>query len=295
LSSSFHLPFKKVCGMVPILTLKSGLQEAAMIRFFKRKLTPNRINADVGLATHTGMVRSINEDSITCTDLPKVYIAVKICAVADGLGGYEGGEIASKAALEAFVRSVTESVNKQDKDAKKRDSDFITNMLIEAVKVANTEVYVQAQSGNRRMATTLAAVLILDTKAYVVNVGDSRVYSLDGDNLRRITADHSLVAELVASGTITPDEIYTHPQRNMITRCLGVQSDVQSDTFIEDFKPGNSLMICSDGLWEMVRDNQIKEIILRSSSAQSACDSLVEEANKNGGVDNISVIIVKAK
>ena len=281
--------------MVPILTLKSSSQEAAMIRFFKRKLITNRINADVGLATHTGMVRSINEDSIICTDLPQVYIAVKICAVADGLGGYEGGEIASKVALEAFIKSVTDSISKLDNDAKKRDSDFITHTLIEAVQAANTEVYVQAQSGNRRMATTLAAVLILDAKAYVVNVGDSRVYSLDGDNLRRITTDHSLVAELVASGTITPDEIYTHPQRNMITRCLGVQSDVQADTFIEDFKPGKLLLICSDGLWEMVRDAQIKEILLRSSSAQAACDSLVEVANKNGGKDNISVIIIKAK
>ena len=266
-----------------------------MIRFFKRKLIPNRINADVGLATHTGMVRSINEDSIICIDLPQADIAIRICAVADGLGGYKGGEIASKVALGAFVKSVTESVNKQDKDAKKRDSDFITNMLIEAVQAANTEVYVQAQSGNNRMATTIAAALMLDTKAYIVNVGDSRVYSHDGDNLRRITTDHSLVAELVASGTITPDEIYTHPQRNMITRCLGVQSDVQADTFIEDFKPGKLLLICSDGLWEMVRDNQIKATLLQSSSAQSACDTLVEAANKNGGKDNISVVIIKAK
>jgi len=268
-----------------------------MISFFRRKLIPSRINLDIGLATHTGKKRKLNEDSIICIDLSKADSFVRACAVADGLGGYEGGEIASKSALEVFSKSLTESINTLNNDGKKpiRDNDFIMRMLIEAVQAANTEVYAQAQSRKSRMATTIAAALILDTQVYIINVGDSRIYSLDGDNLRQITADHSLVAELVAAGTITPDEIYTHPQGNMITRCLGSQSNVEADTFLEDLKLGNAFLICSDGLWEMVRDNQIKDILLQSSTAQAACDRLVEAANENGGRDNISVIIIKAK
>jgi serine/threonine protein phosphatase PrpC len=268
-----------------------------MISFLRRKLFPSRINMDIGLATHTGKVRKLNEDSIICIDFSKEDRLIRACAVADGLGGYEGGEIASKSALETFSKSLTESINTLNKDGKKPilANDFIRRMLIEAVQAANTAVYNQAQSRGNKMATTIASVLILDTQAYIVNVGDSRVYSLDGDNLRQITTDHSLVSELVASGTITPDEIYTHPRRNMITRCVGSQSNVEADTFLEDLKLGNAFLICSDGLWEMVRDNQIKDILLQSSNAQAACDRLVEAANENGGRDNISVIIIKAK
>jgi serine/threonine protein phosphatase PrpC len=266
-----------------------------MISFLRRKLFPSRINLGIGLATHTGKVRKLNEDSLICIELSKMDSSIRACAVADGMGGYEGGEIASKSALEAFSKSLTESINTLNKEGKKPDNDFIMRMLIEAVQAANTEVYAQAQSRNNKMGTTIAAALILDTQVCIVNVGDSRVYSLDGDNLRQITADHSLVAELVAAGTITRDEIYTHPRRNMITRCLGTQSNVEADTFLEDLKPGNAFLICSDGLWEMVRDNQIKTVLLQSSNAQAACDRLVEAANENGGVDNISVIIIKAK
>jgi len=268
-----------------------------MISFFKRKILPSRINLEIGQATHTGRVRKLNEDSIICVDLSKADRSVRVCAVADGLGGYEGGEIASKTALEAFSKSLTESINMLYKDGMKPilDKDFIVRMLIEAIQAANTEVYAQAQSRGNKMATTIAAALIIGPKIYIVNVGDSRVYYLDGDDLRQITADHSLVAELVASGKITPDEIYTHPQRNMITRCLGTQSSVEADIFLEDLKRGNTLLICSDGLWEMVRDNQIENILLQSSSAQAACDKLVEAANENGGKDNISVVILKVK
>jgi PPM family protein phosphatase len=268
-----------------------------MISFFRRKLFPSRINLDIGLATHTGKVRKLNEDSMICIDLSKADNSVRACAVADGMGGYEGGEIASKSALEAFGKSLTEAINTLNKDGKKPlfENDFIMRMLIEAVRSANTEVYNQAQSRNNKMGTTIAAALILNEQVCIVNVGDSRVYCLDGDNLRQITTDHSLVAELVAAGTITRDEIYTHPRRNMITRCLGTQSNVEADTFLEDLKAGNAFLICSDGLWEMVRDNQIKDILLQSSNAQAACDRLVEAANENGGVDNISVVILKAK
>lgn len=268
-----------------------------MMRFLKKRLFPVVIQIDSGCATHTGRVRTLNEDSLTCIDLPLIDITGKLCALADGLGGYEGGEIASKRAIDALVRSLTEVINGWSRD----ENELIANtgstidVLIEAVRTANTEVHGLSQSTGKRMATTIAAALLMGSRAFLANVGDSRIYSLHGDTLRQVTTDHSLVAGLVASGAITKDEIYTHPQRNMVTRCLGVDANVEADTFIDDLKPGDALLICSDGLWEMVRDDQIKNIMLESENAQAACDRLIEEANNNGGTDNISVIIVKVQ
>jgi serine/threonine protein phosphatase PrpC len=164
-------------------------------------------------------------------------------------------------------------------------------ILTEGVKIANNQVYTQAEQSG--MATTLAAVLIIDTMAYIANVGDSRVYLLNRGQLRQITNDHSLVASLVAAGEITPEEAYTHPRRNIITRCLGTQPDIQVDLFTEELHSGDSLLLCSDGLWEMVRNNKIQEAAIEANDAQSACERLVKLANQNGGVDNVSVIMVK--
>lgn len=265
------------------------------MRFFKRKLMPISLKYDVGSSTSPGKVRTLNEDSIICVDLPMVDVSGRVCAIADGLGGYEGGEIASKTALDEFIKSLTDFIGTWTKDEKEfvSNSDLTTNILVIAVQTANAKIYNLAQSQDKRMATTIAASLIMDDKAYIVNVGDSRVYLLDGDTLSQITSDHSLVAGFVASGTITPEEVYTHPQRNMVTRCLGIEEIVEADTFIENLKPGDALLICSDGLWEMIRNDRIKEILIQAEGAQAACDRLIEEANLNGGTDNISVIIVK--
>lgn len=268
-----------------------------MLRFIKRK-SPDQGNAKIesGVATNVGLVRDINEDSLLRLDIPEFAIPAGIYAVADGLGGHEGGELASQLALNIFSECVTESIRTLGKDSATLffDYDFVSQMLIDAVQTANTEVYIQAQSKANRMGTTLAAVLVLDSKAYIVNVGDSRVYLLDDTRFHQVTKDHSLVADLVATGAISTDDIYTHPQRNIITRSLGTQNDIEVDVYSEDFKPGVYLVVCSDGLWEMVRDEQMKDIILRSGNVQDACDRLVQAANENGGVDNIAVVIAKA-
>lgn len=148
----------------------------------------------------------------------------------------------------------------------------------------------KSQSG---MGTTLAAVLMINKMAYIANVGDSRVYLLEHGQIRQITNDHSLVASLVAAGGITPEEVYTHPQRNIITRYLGTEPDVEVDLFTEELHLGDSLLLCSDGLWEMVRDREIQEVAIKGDDAQSACAKLIKLANRNGGVDNMSVIMVK--
>lgn len=254
---------------------------------------------DIGWATDNGMVRKHNEDSLLTLELRLLDgfegISADLYAVADGVGGHEGGEVASSLALRVLTSKVLEFLLLPGLkgEIENVNQGFLSKVLVEGIKIANSEVYSQGQGKNSDMATTLAAVLVIDSTAYIANVGDSRVYSLDGDKLTQVTTDHSLVASLVSAGEITQEEIYTHPQRNIITRCLGTEADVEVDLFTEEVKSGISLILCSDGLWEMVRDNTIKDIVLKAENPQKAYEQLIKTANKNGGMDNISVVIFR--
>jgi PPM family protein phosphatase len=254
----------------------------------------------VGKATDKGAVRRQNEDSLLALELGLTggneAILAGLFAVADGVGGNEGGEIASSTALRVLSFSTVKALMAPSTKMRK---DGITpkaalKILRKSAQMANREVYKRAVAINNDMGTTLAAVLVAGNTACIVNAGDSRVYLFDGKALEPITHDHSLVAELVAAGEITTEEIYNHPQRNIITRCLGVQPDLEMDQFTREIRPGTGLVICSDGLWEMVREGEMGDIIWRAESPQAACDELIAAANRNGGRDNISVIIVKA-
>jgi serine/threonine protein phosphatase PrpC len=252
-----------------------------------------------GKASHKGMVRSLNEDSFLSLELSLEEggesVLFGLYAVADGVGGCEGGEIASSLALKVLAAGIIDSLllPALQLDSTNLTQESILQRLGEGVKRANSEVYLEGQAEGSDMSTTLAVALVINKTVYVANVGDSRVYLSDEGQLRQMTNDHSFVASLVAVGEITPEEIYTHPYRHIITRCLGTQGDVEVDLFTEELRPGDSLLLCSDGLWEMVKDNKIKEVLLQSSSPQSACEQLIELANENGGVDNISAVIVK--
>jgi len=260
-------------------------------------LESRSLKVEVGKASHKGMVRDHNEDSLVSFELLFYEDATErffgLYAVADGIGGYEGGEIASRLALLVFAENVVGSLLLPglNSETHRLNQEVALQILTEGVKTANNQVYTQAEQSG--MGTTLAAVLIIDTMAYIANVGDSRVYLLNQGQLRQITNDHSLVASLVAAGEITPEEVYTHPRRNIITRCLGMQPDIEVDLFTEELHPGDSVLLCSDGLWEMVRDNEIQEVAIKADDAQFACERLVKLANQNGGVDNVSVIMVK--
>jgi serine/threonine protein phosphatase PrpC len=262
-------------------------------------LSQKPIRIETGKRSHKGMVRSSNEDSLMSLEF---YIEegseTKYCglfAVADGVGGREGGEVASSLSLQTLTASLLESLllPSLKEEIDQINQEFISSVLIEGIKEANKEIYSQNQSNNSDMGTTLAVVLIIDSTTYIANVGDSRVYLLEGEKLTQVTTDHSLVASLVAAGQISQEEIYTHPRRNIITRCLGMQQDVEVDLFTEELKPGKSLILCSDGLWEMVRDNEIKDIVLKADNLHISCEQLIEMANQNGGLDNISVVIVQ--
>jgi serine/threonine protein phosphatase PrpC len=143
------------------------------------------------------------------------------------------------------------------------------------------------------MGTTLTAAFVCDGRLFLAHVGDSRAYRWNGDGLKQLTTDHSLVASMIATGRAAPEEIYTHPQRNVIYRCIGDRPVVEVDTAIWPLGTGDRLLLCSDGLWEMVRDEGIQDVLMQEADPQAACDLLVKRANAVGGEDNISVIVVQ--
>ena len=142
------------------------------------------------------------------------------------------------------------------------------------------------------MGTTLTAALVIDGRATVANVGDSRTYLWRDDTLAQITRDHSLVASLVAAGALEPEDVYTHEQKAMIYRSVGEADDLTVDTFSLNLRPDDRLLLCSDGLWEMVRDDGLTAALRAAADPQAVCDRLLDEANHAGGEDNISVLIV---
>lgn len=146
----------------------------------------------------------------------------------------------------------------------------------------------------RGMGATVTAALVIDGQAFIANVGDSRTYLLRDGKLDRVTRDHSLVERLVEAGQIEPDDVYDHPSRNLIYRSLGAgHAEVDVDIFVERLRAGDALLLCSDGLWEMIRDPQLQKIITENDDVEKACEHLIEIANENGGEDNITAVLVR--
>jgi protein phosphatase len=230
---------------------------------------------EIGEATDTGQVRDHNEDGFL------VDRDLRFAAVADGMGGHKGGEVASATALDALHASFAEQGGLHD-----------------AVQSANAAVIARATAdqGLRGMGTTLTAGVLGDDDTLLIgHVGDSRAYLLHDKTLSRITTDHSVVEELIEAGELTEEERESDPRRSMITRALGLDSSLEVDLYPVALVPGDRVMLCSDGLTSMVREEEIAEVLRKEPDPGVAARQLVDAANAAGGVDNITVVILDAR
>ncbi len=263
--------------------------------------TPVRpLKQHYGQATHPGQKHTRNEDAVLTFLYEKAQqgqpIPVGFYMVADGMGGHEAGNVASQIVYRVVTEWVMQSQVLPDLrriTRKLSDENTPTMVLSEAIQRAHEAVRQHAQVCQCDLGSTVTAVLIIGDVAAIANVGDSRTYLLREKHLQQLTQDHSLVARLVEARVITPDEARTHPRRNEIYRSLGHDEVVDVDTFTAPLQRGDWLILCCDGLWEMVLDDEIQRIVEASSTPQQACDELVRAANRAGGDDNISVIVVK--
>ena len=234
--------------------------------------------------TDTGRVRSMNEDYVFVSERPIGRISI-LLVVADGMGGHNAGERASSYAVEVLLQSIRKNKEKNPVKVMRR-----------AIESANDMVYQESISSDRSrgMGTTMVAAVICKDRLYVANVGDSRLYIINSQ-IRQITKDHSLVEEMVRLGKLTKEEGRNHPDKNIITRAVGAEETVQIDCFEERIGIRDVVLLCSDGLTNMVSDEQIQQIINTEKNLQKAAELLVETANRNGGRDNITVLLISRK
>jgi protein phosphatase len=226
-----------------------------------------------GARTDVGRGRPDNEDRLLVDPARGLY------AVADGMGGHRAGEVASATAIETLQSAFSD-----------------VQALDEAVEAANAAVFAKAaaDAALRGMGTTLTAIALQDRTAFLGHVGDSRAYLMRDGAVTQVTDDHSLVEQLVREGRLSPEEAQNHPQRAIITRALGIDAQVEVDTYRVDLHPGDRLLICSDGLTNMLSDDTIAGTLRRHADPQQAADTLVDMANQAGGDDNITVVILDA-
>ena len=230
-----------------------------------------------------GKERTKNEDHYYVSDNPKL----KLFIVADGMGGYNGGEVASEIAVNSVKEYITGNFDKF-----KNSKEDIKIMIKNAIEYANSAIYERAKRVKdlKGMGTTIDVCLIYYNTMYVGHVGDSRVYRIRKKFLRKITKDHSYVQQLIEDGTITKEEAYTHPKKNMLTKALGCEGDVEPSIYVKTFIKDDIVLMCSDGLTNLIKENEIYEIV--KENPIKATDRLIAKANENGGLDNITVVII---
>ena len=234
-------------------------------------------------ATDVGQKRKMNQDYVFVSEGP-VGNLPNLFTVADGMGGHNAGDYASSHAVRILVDEIRE------------DADYNPVKVIRhAIEAANTEIRSRAQedANLRGMGTTMVVATIVDQYAYIANVGDSRLYVIS-DEIRQITKDHSLVQEMVRMGEISEEEARNHPDKNIITRALGAEKTVDVDFFDLKLEKDCTILMCSDGLSNMVEDSKIQEIISDpEADIDQKGNALLREANQNGGKDNIAIVLVE--
>jgi len=250
------------------------------------------LQIDIGARTHVGLVRSNNEDSY------KVVPELNLFVLSDGMGGEAHGEVASSIAVETVAAHCREGArNPATTSFGEVMSDLSekTNRLTSAVHLANQKVHEAAQNNpaRRGMGATILAAWVDGQRMSLAHVGDSRAYLLRAGALEQLTSDHSLVAEQVRRGLITPQQADTSAMQSVLIRALGTRKEVEVDADEQMLLEGDTLLLCSDGLTRMVTDPEIASTLLTHGEAQSAADRLVELANEYGGEDNVTVVVVR--
>jgi protein phosphatase len=232
-----------------------------------------------------GMVREMNQDYYYISDDQN---EIKLYILADGMGGYKGGEIASKLAVTCARNYIENNLKETPKD-----KESLIQLVASSVEYANMVVYEKSKEEPELegMGTTLEICLVYNNRAYIAHVGDSRIYRIRKEFMRKLTKDHSYVQKLVEDGTITKEEADFHPKKNMLMRALGCNAFVEPDVTIKGFLKGDTIIICSDGLTNMVTQEEIYKVA--TSKFEYAPSDLIEIANKKGGYDNITVIIIR--
>jgi len=230
--------------------------------------------AETTCKTDTGRQRRDNEDS--------AFARAPVFVVADGMGGAQAGEVASRIAVEAFEHGLPDSGSPEER-------------LATRVREANQQIYERSRAdrGRAGMGTTLTAAYADDTHVAIAHVGDSRAYLFRDGTLQRLTQDHSLVDELVRRGKLTEEQAAEHPQRSIITRALGPEPDVEVDTWTYPVRAGDVVLLCSDGLTSMISEERVKAVLTEHENLDEAADALIREANEAGGRDNITVVLFR--
>lgn len=232
--------------------------------------------------TDVGMVRQVNQDYVYTSEKPLGNLQ-NLFVVADGMGGHQAGDYASKYTVEVLQKELRESTEKD-----------IEKALVSAIKKANKEIIREADSDEhlKGMGTTVVAATIVDQMLYFANVGDSRLYLIN-QGITQLSKDHSLVEEMVRLGGIKPEEAKNHPDKNIITRAIGAKENVEVDFYEHRLKRGDIILMCTDGLSNMVDDDELFHIVQGARDIVEAGTTLVEAAKENGGTDNIGIVLAE--
>nr|WP_317323167.1 Stp1/IreP family PP2C-type Ser/Thr phosphatase [uncultured Flavonifractor sp.] len=233
--------------------------------------------------TDKGVVRTQNQDGYYL-DVPSEHLAVGV--VCDGMGGAKAGNIASLIAVETFVETL-QCAQGDESDAQP------PAILAMAAEEANNAVYRRACSDPDcfGMGTTMVAVLIVENTAYLLNIGDSRAYHINEDGITRLTRDHSVVEDMVARGDITPEEARTHPRKNLITRALGAEERIRADLYERELTPGDYLLLCSDGLSNILSDQELLYEVIHGGEPADCCQRLLSITLSRGAPDNVTAVL----
>jgi len=244
-------------------------------------------NMRFAVKTDKGMVRDIYEDSYRIitgySGIPDTFI------VADGMGGHNSGEVASKMAVDFVSNEILKTPGMFS------NKDDILRCISDLMQKANSVVYESSLQNieNFGMGTTLIIAVACEDKLYIGHIGDSRVYLIRGDEMHKITTDHSYIEELIKTGSLTREEAQNHPKKHVITRALGCSEEIIVDTYLSDIKDGDAFIICTDGLTNMLEEEEIKRIVKNIDDIDAVCEELVRKTNENGGMDNVTVIVIR--